>query len=253
MQDALGSVQSILVLGATSDIAQATLQRIVNTHTKHVILAARNPEALETETKELQRLGARDVHTVPFDATDYASHDAFVDNVFATAGDIDLVLIAFGVLGDQASAELDGAETRSILETNFVGAASVAAPLVRRLHAQGHGAIVALSSVAGERARRSNYIYGSSKAGFDAYFQGLGDRLQGSGVRVMVVRPGFVRTKMTAGMKAAPLATTPEAVADAIVSGLRHKRETIWVPGTLRYVMSVLRHMPRAIFRRLPI
>ena len=127
------------------------------------------------------------------------------------------------------------------------------ATIVERLRAQGHGTIVALSSVAGERARRSNFVYGSSKAGMDTFLQGLADSLVGSGVRVMIVRPGFVHTKMTAGMEPAPLSTTAEAVADAIVRGLARGSEIVWVPPALRFVMSALRHVPRAIFRRLPI
>jgi decaprenylphospho-beta-D-erythro-pentofuranosid-2-ulose 2-reductase len=113
--------------------------------------------------------------------------------------------------------------------------------------------MVVLSSVAGERARRSNYVYGASKAGLDAFFSGMGDALVGTGVRVMVVRPGFVHTKMTEGLDAAPLSTTPEAVAAAIVRGLERGSQTVWVPPTLRYVMSGLRHLPRPVFRRLPL
>jgi decaprenylphospho-beta-D-erythro-pentofuranosid-2-ulose 2-reductase len=112
---------------------------------------------------------------------------------------------------------------------------------------------VALSSVAGERARASNFVYGSTKAGLDAFFSGLADSLVGTGVSVLVVRPGFVRSKMTAGLADAPLATTPDAVAEAIVTGVRAGRHTVWVPGVLRWVMSGLRHTPRAIFRRLPV
>ena len=129
---------------------------------------------------------------------------------------------------------------------------SVAVPLAQRMREQGH-AIVALSSVAGERARRSNFVYGSSKAGMDTFFQGLGDSLVGTGVNVMIVRPGFVHTKMTEGLDAAPLSTTADAVAAAIVRGLERGSEAVWVPGTLRYVMSALRHVPRPIFRKLPI
>ena len=173
--------------------------------------------------------------------------------VFEQFGDFDLALLAFGVLGDQAAAELDGRAAVDIAEVNYVGSVSVAVPIAQRMRAQGHGTIVALSSVAGERARRSNFVYGSSKAGMDAFFQGLGDSLVGSGVRVMIVRPGFVHTKMTEGMDAAPLSTTPEAVADAILHGLARGRETVWVPSTLRYVMSVLRHVPRPVFRKLPL
>ncbi|MBK3587554.1 SDR family NAD(P)-dependent oxidoreductase, partial [Streptomyces sp. MBT57] len=119
--------------------------------------------------------------------------------------------------------------------------------------AQGHGSLVVLSSVAGERARRADFIYGSSKAGLDAFAQGLGDALQGTGVQVMVVRPGAVRTRGAAGQPEQPLTTTPEEVAGAIVTGLRRRSETVWVPGSLRVVMSALRHVPRPLYRRLPV
>ena len=118
---------------------------------------------------------------------------------------------------------------------------------------QAHGTLIVLSSVAAERPRRSNFVYGASKAGLDAFAQGLGDALAGTGVDVMVVRPGFVRTKMTAGLKPAPLSTTPDAVAGAIVDGLRRGAHTVWVPPALRSVMSIVRHLPRPLFRRLSI
>jgi decaprenylphospho-beta-D-erythro-pentofuranosid-2-ulose 2-reductase len=124
------------------------------------------------------------------------------------------------------------------------------AALVRR---QGHGVVVALSSVAGERARRSNFVYGSSKAGMDAFYTGLGEALRDLGGRVVVVRPGFVRSRMTKGMDAAPLAVTPEQVADTVVEAVARGTEQVWVPGQMRWVMSGLRHLPRPIFRRLPI
>jgi decaprenylphospho-beta-D-erythro-pentofuranosid-2-ulose 2-reductase len=253
MKDALGSVQSVLVLGGGSDIALATVRELVQRRARTVVLAARDPQALEATADELRAAGATTVETIAFDARDTASHDAFVADVFDRVGDIDLALLAFGVLGDQEEAEHHGRAAVDIAEVNYVGSVSVAVPIAQRMRTQGHGTIVALSSVAGERARRSNFVYGSSKAGMDAFFQGLGDSLVGSGVRVMIVRPGFVHTKMTDGMDAAPLSTTPEAVADAIVQGLARNRETVWVPGPLRYVMTVLRHVPRPIFRKLPI
>jgi decaprenylphospho-beta-D-erythro-pentofuranosid-2-ulose 2-reductase len=253
MKDALGSVQSVLVLGGGSDIALATVRELVQRRARTVVLAAREPAALKATAEELRAAGATTVETVAFDARDTASHDAFVAEVFERVGDVDLALLAFGVLGDQEEAEHDGRAAVDIAEVNYVGSVSVAVPIAQRMRTQGHGTIVALSSVAGERARRSNFVYGSSKAGMDAFFQGLGDSLVGSGVRVMIVRPGFVHTKMTDGMDAAPLSTTPEAVADAIVHGLARGRETVWVPSTLRYVMTVLRHVPRPVFRKLPI
>jgi decaprenylphospho-beta-D-erythro-pentofuranosid-2-ulose 2-reductase len=253
MQDAVGGVQSVLVLGGGSEIAHATLRRLVAQRTRTVVLAARRPDELGDVVAELRRLGATRVETVAFDATDTATHEAFVESVFAGVGDIDLVLVAFGVLGDQAEAERDGEAAAEIARVNYLGAVSVGVPLAARLRAQGHGLIVALSTVAGERVRRSNFVYGSSKAGFDGFFQGLGDSLVGSGVRVMIVRPGFVHSKMTEGLDPAPLATTPDAVADAIVRGVERGREVIWVPPALRYVMSGLRHVPRALFRKLPV
>jgi len=253
MKDALGGVQSVLVLGGASEIALATVRRLVGERTRTVVLAARRPEALTTTVAELRSLGATTVEAVAFDADEAGAHEAFVDDVFGRFGDIDLVLVAFGVLGDQAEAEADGAAATEIARVNYLGAVSVTVPVAIRLREQGHGTIVALSSVAGERARRSNFVYGSSKAGFDAFFQGLGDSLVGSGVRVMIVRPGFVHTRMTEGLDAAPLATTPEAVAEAITRGLARGSEVIWVPPALRAVMTVLRHVPRPLFRRLPI
>lgn len=253
MQDSLGAVQSVLVLGAASDIAQATLRALVARRTRTIVLAGRDPESLSPLADELRARGAETVETVAFDALDIESHAAFIDDVFDRVGDIDLALFAFGVLGDQQQAERESDAAVDIARVNYLGPLSVGVPLAQRMRAQGHGTIVVLSSVAGERARRSNFVYGSSKAGMDAFFQGLGDSLLGSGVKVMVVRPGFVHTKMTDGMEAALFPTTADAVAHAIVRGLERGNETVWVPSTLRYVMSALRHVPRPVFRKLPI
>ena len=253
MQDSLGSVQSVLVLGAGSDIAHATLRQLVARRARTIVLAARDPASLAPLTAELLASGAERVETVAFDAFDTEKSSALIDDVFSRVGDIDLAILAFGVLGDQEEAERDSDAAVDVARVNYLGPVSVGVPLAQRMRAQGHGTIVALSSVAGERARRSNFVYGSSKAGMDAFFQGLGDSLVGSGVKVMIVRPGFVHTKMTEGMDPAPLSTTADAVADAIVRGLARGSETVWVPSTLRYLMSVLRHVPRPIFRKLPI
>jgi decaprenylphospho-beta-D-erythro-pentofuranosid-2-ulose 2-reductase len=253
MNDALGGAQSVLVLGGGSEIALATVRKLIQGRCRTVVLAGRDPENLARPAKELEAAGATRVDVVAFDALDYDSHDDFIKDVFAPRGDIDLVILAFGVLGDQDLAETDGAEARRVIESNFTGSVSVLVPLVGALQAQGHGTVVVMSSVAGERARKSNFVYGSSKAGLDAFCQGLGDRLAGSGVRIVVVRPGFVHTKMTEGLDPAPLATDPNSVADAIVAGLGRGAKTIWAPAPLRYVMTVLRHLPRPVFRRLPL
>jgi decaprenylphospho-beta-D-erythro-pentofuranosid-2-ulose 2-reductase len=253
MENSMGAVQSALVLGGGSEIAHATLRRLVTSRARTIVLAARRPDALSDVADDLRALGATTVETRLFDAADTDTHEAFVDECFDRFGDFDLVLVAFGLLGDQAESERDGEAAARVARVNYLGAVSVGVPIARRMRAQGHGVIVALSSVAGERARRSNFVYGSSKAGMDAFFQGLGDSLMGSGVHVMVVRPGFVYTKMTDGHEPAPLATTPDEVAIAIVRGLARRTDTVWVPPTLRYVMAVLRHVPRPVFRKLPI
>ncbi|MFJ8664691.1 decaprenylphospho-beta-D-erythro-pentofuranosid-2-ulose 2-reductase [Streptomyces sp. NPDC093600] len=251
MKDAFGIPQSLLVLGGTSEIGLATARRLVARRTRTVWLAGRPSPALAAAADSLRELGA-DVRTVDFDALDTASHQERLGKVFAE-GDVDMVLLAFGVLGDQARDESDPLAAVRVAQTNYTGAVSAGLVCAQALQAQGHGSLVVLSSVAGERARRANFIYGSSKAGLDAFAQGLGDALHGTGVHVMVVRPGFVRSKMTAGLDEAPLATTPEAVATAIELGLRRRSETVWVPGALRAVMAALRHVPRPLFRRLPV
>ncbi|MFD8271039.1 decaprenylphospho-beta-D-erythro-pentofuranosid-2-ulose 2-reductase [Streptomyces flaveolus] len=251
MKDAFGLPQSLLVLGGTSEIALATARRLVARRTRTVWLAGRPSPALDAAAGQLRGLGAQ-VRTVAFDALDPESHEEALGKVFAE-GDVDLVLLAFGILGDQAHDEREPLNAVRVAQTNYTGAVSAGLVSARALQAQGHGSLVVLSSVAGERARRANFIYGSSKAGLDAFAQGLGDALHGTGVHVMVVRPGFVRSRMTAGLEEAPLATTPEAVASAIELGLRRRSETVWVPGALRVVMSALRHLPRGVFRRLPV
>ncbi|MGW1881027.1 decaprenylphospho-beta-D-erythro-pentofuranosid-2-ulose 2-reductase [Streptomyces sp. NPDC001970] len=251
MKDAFGTPQSLLVLGGTSEIGLATARRLVARRTRTVRLAGRPSPALDSAAASLRDLGA-DVRTVPFDALDPATHEEVLGKLFAE-GDIDMVLLAFGVLGDQARDEAEPLSAVRVAQTNYTGAVSSGLVCAAALQAQGHGSLVVLSSVAAERARRANFIYGSSKAGLDAFAQGLGDALHGTGVHVMVVRPGFVRSKMTAGLPEAPMATTPEAVAEAIETGLRRRSETVWVPGQLRLVMSALRHVPRPVFRRLPL
>jgi decaprenylphospho-beta-D-erythro-pentofuranosid-2-ulose 2-reductase len=164
-----------------------------------------------------------------------------------------VVVIAVGVLGAQAGLDADPDEALEVMRVNFLGAGSLLLECLRQLRQRGEGALVLLSSVAAERPRSSNPIYGAAKAGVDALAQGLSDAIASSGVRVLVVRPGFVKTRMTAGLAPAPFATTPEAVASATVAALRGHAGTIWVPRSLRFVFALLRHLPRGIYRRLPL
>lgn len=250
MRDAVGGVQSVLVLGGTSEIALATVRRMVNDGCRTVILAARSPNDLLASAAELRAAGATTVDTIAFDALDTASHAAVLDDAFGRHGDLDVVLLAFGVLGDQAAFDADPEAAVEAVRVNYVGAVSAGLLTARHLKAQGHGTLVVLSSVAGERVRKTNFVYGSSKAGLDGFAQGLGDSLVGSGASVMVVRPGFVHTRMTEGMDPAPLSTTPEVVAECITDGLAKGSAVVWAPAPLRVVMSGLRHLPRPLWRK---
>jgi decaprenylphospho-beta-D-erythro-pentofuranosid-2-ulose 2-reductase len=250
--DALGAPASVLVLGGASEIGEAIVARLAESgRLERVVLAARPSPRRDDAAARLRHLMSGRVEAIDFDAVATETHADVVDRVFAE-GDIDVVVVAAGVLPDQAAARADPAVAVDAALANYVGPMSVTLFTAQRLRAQGHGLLIVLSSVAAERPRRANYVYGSTKAGLDAFATGLGDDLHGSGVRVMVVRPGFVTGRMTAGMKAAPFATTPAAVADAVAANMTAPTGTVWVPGVLRYAMSVLRHLPRAIFRRLP-
>lgn len=249
MRDALGRVQSALLLGGGSEIATALASALTVRGCRRVVLAGRRPEALEDNERKLRAAGAIEVATVPFEARDTTSHEKVIDDVFEEYGDIDLVVLAFGVLGDQHHFDADPEAAADAVTVNYVGAVSSGLAVANQFRRQGHGTLVVLSSVAAERARPSNYVYGSAKAGLDAFAQGLGDALIGSGARVMVVRPGFVHTRMTAGLPPQPFSTTPEAVAASIVRGLERNDEIVWSPGILRYVFSVMRHLPRALWR----
>ena len=251
MRNAVGEVQHVVVFGGTSEIGVAIARRLVSPATRVVTLACRDVPAGEAIAATFP--DHVDAGVVAFDAADPASHATVVSEVVARGGDIDVAVLAFGVLGRQDELDADPVAAAALVQVNHVGAVSVGLALASQLRVQGHGRLVVLSSVAGERVRRSNYVYGGSKAGLDGFAQGLGDALHGSGASVLVVRPGFVRSRMTEGLPAAPLATTPEAVADVVVEGLRRGRRTVWAPPALRWVFAVLRHLPGPVFRRLPL
>jgi decaprenylphospho-beta-D-erythro-pentofuranosid-2-ulose 2-reductase len=252
VRDAFGRVQSVLLLGGASDIGLAIVDRLVADGCRQVVLAGRHPDAMAPGATRLRSAGA-EVTVVAWDALDPASHAATVDAALDALGghDLDAVVHAAAVLGDQAAFDADPASAADCIATNFGGAATALLEVASRMRAQGQGTIVVLSSVAGERVRKANYVYGASKAGLDAFAQGLGDALQGTGVRVLVVRPGFVTTKMTEGMESAPFPTTPQAIADAVAEALAKGKELIWVPGILRGVFSGFRHLPRPLWRKL--
>lgn len=253
MRDAAGNVQRVLVLGGTSQIAEATVLALAGQRAGvQVTLAARPGDRRAAVGRALVDRGLV-VDELDLEARQPDSYEQAVTSAFDGRDDIDVVIVAFGVLGDQEKAWQDLGEALNLVEVNYAAAVGCGVLVAERLRAQGHGVIVALSSVAGELPRRSNFVYGSSKAGMDAFYQGLGEAVAADGVRVLVVRPGFVTSRMTAGLDPAPLAQDPAQVAAAIVTGLRRGKRTVWVPSSLRWVMSGLRHLPRAAFRRLPL
>ena len=271
MKDAVGSVQSVLLLGGTSDIGLDIVRALVADRATTVVLAARDAARAERQAASLRAGGAGaagaehgagasaadrhpaapTVEVVVLDATRTDSHEAILRDVFARPGGIDLAIVAAGALGRAGDEQLLDAAALQLV--NGAGAASLMAHTASAMRAQGRGTIVLLSSVAADRPRASNFAYGASKAASDAFARGLQDALHGSGVDVMIVRPGFVRTKMTASHPPAPGAVDADAVTRAVVAGLRAGSAVVYVPGYLRWVMLVLRLLPRAVFRRLPI
>ncbi|HEX3589434.1 MAG TPA: SDR family NAD(P)-dependent oxidoreductase [Pseudonocardiaceae bacterium] len=243
---------TVLVLGGRSEIGLAVAVRLVRQGARTVVLAARRVGELDSEAAALRAAGATAVHAVEFDADEVARHEAFLNDVTERFGAPDTVVVSFGVLGDQARAELDAEHAMSIVYTDYVAHVAILTELANRMRARGHGTLVVFSSVAGVRVRRANYVYGSAKAGLDGFASGLADALHGSGVRLLLVRPGFVVGRMTAGMSPAPFSSTPDQVADATVAALRKGRGEVWVPGVLRPVFAVMRALPRAVWRRMP-
>lgn len=248
MRNALGEAQTIVLLGGSSEIGRAIVDALVTPATSTVVLAARRPETVDTTG--LTRDGLT-IDIVAFDATATEIHQAFLDDLAARHGDLDIVIVAFGQLGEQTELDHDAAAAAAIVSVNFTGAVSACIATSAQFRRQGHGQLVILSSVAGERVRKANFVYGSSKAGLDGFAQGLGDSLAGTGASVLIVRPGFVQSAMTAGLKPAPFATTPQAVAAATVKALRAGARVVWVPGVLRAMFAVFRHLPTPIWRRM--
>lgn len=250
VQNAFREPQTIVLLGGTSEIGRAIVEELIAPSTRTVVLACRRPG--DADPQWFRRDGL-EVHVEPFDAAANETHDELVRSWAERYGDLDVAVLAFGQLGDQDDFDDDPAAAADVAHVNYVGGVSSGLAVAGVMRRQGHGHLLVLSSVAGERPRAANFVYGSSKAGLDGFAQGLGDSLEGSGVGVTVVRPGFVHTRMTRGMRPAPFATSPDAVAERAVDGMRRGAHTVWVPGVLRYVFSVLRHLPRPVFRRLPL
>ncbi|MCV6974454.1 SDR family NAD(P)-dependent oxidoreductase [Mycobacterium bourgelatii] len=240
----------VVIFGGRSEIGVELARRLAPGAT--LVLAARRADQLMDQIATLETAGAAAVHTREFDADDLASHGPLVDSIVAEYGPIQTAVLAFGILGDQARAETDAAHAVAIVHTDYVAQVSLLTHLAQAMRAAGRGSLVVFSSVAGVRVRRANYVYGSAKAGLDGFASGLADALHGTGVRLLVARPGFVIGRMTEGMSPAPLSSTPEQVAKATARALAKGRRTVWIPWALRPMFFVLKLLPQFVWRRMP-
>jgi decaprenylphospho-beta-D-erythro-pentofuranosid-2-ulose 2-reductase len=251
--DAVGNPQAVLLLGGTSEIGLAICERYLRNARARIVLACMPEDpGRDDAVAQMEAAGARSVELIDFDALDTGSHPKVLDQAFVN-GDIDVAIVAFGVLGDAEELWQNQHKAVQAAEINYTAAVSVGVLLGEKMRAQGFGQIIAMSTVAGERVRRSNFVYGSTKAGLDGFYLGLSEALREYGVRVLVIRPGQVRTRMSAHVKEAPLTVDKEYVANLAVTASAKGKELVWAPAAFRYVMMVLRHVPRSIFRKLPI
>ena len=257
--DAVGNPQTVLLLGGTSEIGLAICERYLQNASARIVLAdLPDHPRKDAATAAMTAAGAKSVEWIDFDATKSDTHPAVIDQAFA-GGDVDVAIVAFGLLGDAEELWQNQRKAVQIVEVNYTAAVSVGVLLGEKMRAQGFGQIIAMSSAAGERVRRSNFVYGSTKAGLDGFYLGLGEALREFGVRVLVIRPGQVRTSTTiahwkaTGAKEAPLTVDKEYVANLAVTASAKGKELVWAPAAFRYVMMVLRHIPRSIFRKLPV
>ena len=241
---------AILLLGGTSDIGLAIVEELLGKQHRPVVLAARSSSpTLDEAKRRVERAGATGVRVLDFDATDFDSHPGLIHEAFRQP--VGLAVVAFGQLGDQDTMWRDQPAAVQQAQTNYTGAVSVGVLLGQAMSAQGGGTIIAVSSVAGERVRRSNFVYGSSKAGMDGFYTNLGEALERDGVTVLVVRPGFVTSKMTVGRGKGPLSVTPRQVGRATVRALAAGSRIVRVPASFGPLLAIYRNLPAAVVRRL--
>ncbi len=239
--------RTALVLGGTSDIGRAVLEALAPLGLQRVVLASRTPGDETTLAG-----GAIECSSVTWDALDVDAHDPLFDRAAEQLGRIDLVVCAVGMLGHHAGLAMGPAQVDEMVRTNFAGPAAALAVAADRLVAQGGGSLVVFSSVAGVRPRRSNYVYGATKSGLDAFARGIADAVHGTGVQVLVVRPGFVRSSMTEGLDPAPFSCEPATVGAAVARALQRRRSAVvWVPPLLGPLFTVLANLPTPLWRRI--
>ena len=241
-------MSTILILGATSDIAQAIARKFASENYA-LQLAARDPFRLENLASDLRIRFEVDVQTLAFDATDFKAHESFYQ---ALSPSPSVVITVFGYLGDQEKGQQDWEEAAKIIHTNYTGAVSILNVVANDFAHKKAGVIVGVSSVAGDRGRGSNYLYGSAKAGFSEYLSGLRNRMAGVGVSVITVKPGFVATSMTEDLDLPSLLTAqPSAVASDVFRAIKHKKDVIYTRWFWKWIMLIIKIIPEKIFKRL--
>ncbi|MBX2898322.1 MAG: SDR family oxidoreductase [Cyclobacteriaceae bacterium] len=237
---------TVLLLGAGSDVARSLAVKYASLGYT-LQLAARTPTELQPWVAQLP--GNPSVQCLSFDATNFESHSSFVNSLTPLP---DIAICVVGYLGTNEKALQEWAEAKKIMDTNYTGVVSICNALATAFVARGSGVIAGISSVAGERGRQSNFIYGSAKAGFTAYLSGLRNRLVKTGVHVLTVKPGFINTRMTAGLQL-PIALTasPQQVASVVATAIARKRNTVYVLAVWIFIMCIIRNIPEFIFKRM--
>lgn len=242
--------RNIAIIGATSAIAQAVARNFANAG-DHLILIGRDSQKLDAVERDLVARGAAGVDKIVRDLADVTTLPSLVDQLIAGRSKLDVVLLAHGVLGTQAEAERDWSHAEILLRVNFLSVVALLTPLANYFERQGFGTIAVISSVAGDRGRASNYVYGAAKAALTAWTSGLRSRLFKHGVHVLTVNPGFVASPMTAHVERGPLFAEPSTVGDTIFRAIERKKDVLYVPGFWWAIMFVIRHVPEFLFKRL--
>jgi short-subunit dehydrogenase len=243
-------MRKILICGATSAIARETA-RLFARDGDRLFLVGRNAQTLEAVARDLAVRGAEKAEWFAADLNDFGLHETIAGKAVDSLGGLDTVLVAHGTLSDQKACETDRRLAELEFRTNFLSVVSLLAPIADLFERQGGGCIAVISSVAGDRGRGSNYVYGAAKGALSLFLQGLRNRLHGKGVHVLTVKPGFVDTPMTAHLKKNALFARPEDIARGIYRAIAGKKDVVYLPGYWRIIMAVIKHIPESYFKRL--
>jgi len=244
------SPSRVLVLGATSAIAMALMVKLAPRST-HFFLVARKPDRLEAVCRDLLTRGAASATAYTLDLNDTDAHPQMLAAAVEALGAIDLALIAHGILGNQEQEQASYAAAEAVLHTNFLSAVSLITWLANYFESTRQGTLAVISSVAGDRGRKSNYVYGASKGALNIFLDGVRNRIDRAGVQVLTIRPGFVSTPMTAHLPQGPLFASPATVADGILNAIARRKDVVYVPGFWALIMLVIRNIPQSIFKKL--